>query len=294
MLRVIVIGCGRVGTTLAMTLLSLEHDVLCGLTPRPDSPSAGQFRISTGRDVFELTTGEAIRQAEHADAIFITTPDRAVTETAQTLCDSGMVHTGQMVIHTSGSLGSDALCAVKEYGAMTLSLHPLQTIATATAGKAVLDGIYCTLEGDAAAVEVGINLVRSWGGIPLEISPALRPQYHAAAVLASNAVVALAAVAAEVSGLTEGLAALLPLMRGAVNNLETLGLPAALTGPIERGDLRTVQAHVKALEYNPTAKSVYAALGSATANLAVAKGTLSPAQRQQFTDLFSDKVNKES
>ncbi|QSO47011.1 Rossmann-like and DUF2520 domain-containing protein [Alicyclobacillus mengziensis] len=294
MLRVIFVGCGRVGTTLAMTLVTLGHDVLCGLTPRPNSPSAGQFKRATGTDVFLLTSDEAIRQTEHADVIFITTPDKAVTETAQTLCDLGMVHAGQTVIHTSGSLGSDALFPVKAQDALTLSLHPLQTIASATAGRATLDGIYCTLEGDPSALEIGMSLVYSWGGIPVEISPSLRPQYHAAAVLASNAVVALAAVASELSGIPQGLSALLPLMKGAVRNLETLGLPSALTGPIERGDLATVQAHVKALEHNPTAKSVYTALGRATADVAVAKGTLSPAMRQKFTDLFSDTVNKES
>ena len=113
------------------------------------------------------------------------------------------------------------------------------------------------------------------------------PAYHAAAALASNALVALASVAAQVSGLSDGLKALLPLLYGAVDNLDRLGLPAALTGPIERGDISTVEAHLQALQHNPTALSVYAALGKATADVARSKESLSQQQWEYFQQLFT-------
>ncbi|WP_054971085.1 Rossmann-like and DUF2520 domain-containing protein [Alicyclobacillus ferrooxydans] len=292
MQQVVVIGCGRVGTTMALALMSAGYDVTAGLARQSDSPSALQFAGATGVGVFHLKSEEAIFRGRSADVIFITTPDKAVTETAQTLVEQDMVHEGQVVIHTSGALTSDALAPVRSKGATALSLHPLQTIAAATVGQSILKGAYCTLEGDPSAVEVGNTLVRVWGGIPAIIDASLRPRYHAAAVLASNAVVALAAVAAQLSGLPDGLQALLPLLKGAVKNLETLGLPNALTGPVERGDVLTVQAHMAALQHNPTAQLVYAAMGKATADLAQEKGTLSHPMWQSFTALFMDQARE--
>lgn len=288
MLRVAFIGCGRVGTTLALTLMSQGHRVMCGLSVRPHSVSAATFARLTELPVHYLNSEAAVHEARSADVIFVTTPDKAVTEIAQTLLDRDMVHAGQIVVHTSGAKSSDVLAPVQSTGAKVLCLHPLQTIASATVGPAVLAGVYCTLEGHPQAVELGKEWVRSWNGTPVVIDASIRPQYHAAAVLASNAIVALAAVATDICGIDEGLNALLPLIKGAVHNLETMGLPGALTGPIERGDIQTVQAHLNALESNPTARSVYAALGRATADLALRKGTLSTAMRQSFISLFDE------
>jgi predicted short-subunit dehydrogenase-like oxidoreductase (DUF2520 family) len=283
MRRFVVIGPGRMGTALALAIQACGYEVTaaCGNTA---SESSRLFRTATGCPVLDWTALSPYLDA--ADAVLVTVPDKAVTPVAQTLADSGWCGANKVVIHTAGALPSSALNPVLTTGALRLSLHPLQTMADPTSGPALLRGAYCTLEGDPDAVALGTTLVQAWGGIPAPIRPEQRPAYHAAAVLASNAVVALAAVAAEVSGLDDGLHALLPLMHGAVQNLARLGLPEALTGPVDRGDVSTVESHLHALQHNPTALSVYAALGIATANVARDKGSLPHAEWVRFTQLF--------
>jgi predicted short-subunit dehydrogenase-like oxidoreductase (DUF2520 family) len=182
---------------------------------------------------------------------------------------------GQIVAHTAGSLSSEALDPLPSIGVHTLSLHPLQTVAAPADGPVLMKGITFTLEGDAQAAAQVSEWVRAFGGHPVTLSRELRPQYHAAAVLASNALIALASAATQVCGLENGLEALLPLMKGAMANLERLGLPDALTGPIERGDVGTVQKHLHALEKYGTVQRVYCALGLITADVALQKGSIS-------------------
>src|SRR5690606_24287151 len=102
-----------------------------------------------------------------------------------------------------------------------------------------------------------------------------RPNYHAAAVFASNYLVTLAATAVRILreiGVPEedALPALIPLMRGTLDNLEDLGLASALTGPIARGDLDTVRTHLARL--SPDDRALYCALGRETLQLALAAG----------------------
>ena len=280
-----VIGPGRVGTALTLALQNAGYSVLA---------AHGSSQTRTGNHQrFESLTGVPVLNWEtftdrlqQADVVVVSVPDKAVTSVAQTLGNTGDLCAGKIVVHTAGALGSDALAAVQAAGSFVLGLHPLQTVADPAAGVALLRGAYCTLEGDSAAVAQANQWIADWGGIAVTIEAKDRPRYHAAAVLASNAVVALAAVAVRLSGLEAGVEAFLPLLQGAVQNLRNLGVPDALTGPVDRGDFRTVESHLQALKNNPTELSVYAALGIATADVAFAKGSLSPLQRDQFVELF--------
>jgi predicted short-subunit dehydrogenase-like oxidoreductase (DUF2520 family) len=282
--RFVIVGPGRMGTALSLALKASGHEVLAAVHPSPSGESSRRYQELTDVPVVAWEGAEAFVRA--ADVVLITVPDKAVTRVAQTLAEKQWLDADKVVVQTAGSLSSEALSPVRQSGAGRLTLHPLQTIADPAAGPQLLRGVYCTLDGDDKSVALGSNWVRAWGGIPICIRPEQRPAYHAAAVLASNAVVALASVAAELSGIPDGLSALLPLLRGAVANLERLGLPAALTGPIERGDMPTVEAHLSALHNNPTALHVYAALGKATADVARSKGSISPLQWENFQQMF--------
>src|SRR5690606_24577447 len=121
------------------------------------------------------------------------------------------------------------------------------------------------------------------------IPPGLRPLYHAAAVFPSNHIVTLAAVTARLLGQARvpeenAPAAALPLLRGAVDNLEHLGFAAALTGPIVRGDVDTVRLHLGRL--SPPDRSLYSALGRETLRLARLAG-LDPARAAELESLLS-------
>ncbi|GMA51115.1 hypothetical protein GCM10025857_24720 [Alicyclobacillus contaminans] len=281
-----VLGPGKMGTALTLALMELGHTAIAACARTGGTPASQRFMEATGVPVVPLEAfSDAVRRAE---MILLTVPDKAVTPMAQTLADTGWIRGGQLVVHTAGSLSANALGPVMSLGAAALCMHPLQTIARPELGAALFRGIHFTLDGHPNAVAMASDWIHAWGGTPLPMDPEQRPAYHAAAVLASNALVALAAVAAEVSGLPDGLRALLPLLRGAVDNLSALGLPDALTGPIERGDTATIEAHLRALQNNPTALSVYAALGKATADVAFSKGSLTPTARETLRHRFEN------
>src|SRR5690606_38424403 len=113
------------------------------------------------------------------------------------------------------------------------------------------------------------------GGYTVLVPPAMRPLYHAAAVLASNGLVAVLSAAVRVFdevGIPEGEAvqALLPLVRGTLDNLENLGVRGALTGPVGRGDVDTVRLHLARLSGQD--RALYCALGMELLRLSRAAG----------------------
>lgn len=286
MKNIVIVGPGRMGTALALALQTAGCRVLAAYSRDRTAASAQRFEQLTGAPVY--TFHDTLQPLKDADMVFVTVPDKAVTVTAQTLVDTGRLNDRMVIVHTAGALPSEALRPVVQAGCARLSLHPLQTIADPATAVQNLHGAYCTLEGDNRAVQVGAELVRAWGGIPVIIQPEQRPQYHAAAVLASNALIALVAVAADLLAIPESLQALLPLLRGSIANLERNGLPQALTGPVERGDVSTIRAHLQALQSNPTASQVYRVLGQVTTDLAREKGSLSTEQWQALQRLFRD------
>lgn len=284
---IVVIGPGRMGTALALCFEQGGHRILGGVSRphRNESPESARFMDLVGAPVVEMDKSRHL--LEQANVILITVPDKAVTSIAQTLFDEGLLRAGQTVVHTAGALSSEVLVPVTEAGAYKLCMHPLQAVANPQTGSRLFKGTTFTLEGDREAVERAIEWVHSFGGVPVCLDAEARPRYHAAAVLASNAIVALAHVASQLANLPTGVAALLPLIKGAIANIESLGLEQALTGPIERGDISTVMKHLEALRHNPTTMSVYLALGRATADLAFKKGSLTDQQRAAFEQLFA-------
>ena len=139
---------------------------------------------------------------------------------------------------------------------------------------------YCTIEGDESALPIVRQMVKALGGILLEITAEKKTLYHAAAVAASNylvSVIHLALALNKAAGLPGDISfnALLPLIKGTLNNIGARGMPDALTGPISRGDVETVAAHLQAIEKDaPGLLPLYRCLGLYTVDLAKAKGTL--------------------
>ena len=124
------------------------------------------------------------------------------------------------------------------------------------------------------------QMVKDLGGILLEITAQKKALYHAAAVAASNYLVTLIHLALELNeaaGLPGHISfkALLPLIRGTLSNIGAKGIPGALTGPIARGDVATVSAHLQAIEKDaPELLLLYRSLGLYTVELAKAKKTI--------------------
>ena len=271
MRSVVIIGPGKVGQALAALLPRVGYDV------------RGLF----GRAA-DLATAAA------AEVVFITTPDRAIAGVAEAVAGRGGFRPGQVVAHTSGALSSEVLAPARQSGAATLSMHPLQTFASVETAVRVLPGSTFVLEGDPEGLSVGREVAQRLGGRAWEISPAAKSVYHAAACIASNYLVTLVDAAVrlwERTGLPreEAIPALLPLLRGTVDSVAAVGVPGALTGPVERGELEVLRGHLQGIAQQvPELLELYANLGEYTAQVAHEKGRLGDGQVQEVRSLMKE------
>jgi predicted short-subunit dehydrogenase-like oxidoreductase (DUF2520 family) len=207
-----------------------------------------------------------------ADRILICVPDDAIEDVAATLAASP--HPVRAALHTCGSRGPEALAALADRGASCATLHPLQTIATPDQGVADLPGSSFGITGSNGALDWALEIVRLLDGRALTIASECRPLYHAAAVMASNYIVTMIDAAVLLMGLAgvppePAQQALGPLICASANNALAIGPVQALTGPIERGDERTVAAHLRALDNLPeTVRQLYRHAGLHTIEVA--------------------------
>ena len=161
-------------------------------------------------------------------------------------------------------------------------MHPLQTFPTVRAALDRVAGTYFFCEGDARALDLAQRLAQAVGGIPRRLASGAKMLYHASAVLASNAMVALVDAALETgrqAGMDprEALEALAPLMRATLENIIALGPGKALTGPAVRGDLATVAGHLEALGgRDGRIETIYRVLSGQMVGLALRSGRLAP------------------
>jgi predicted short-subunit dehydrogenase-like oxidoreductase (DUF2520 family) len=273
-IRIGFIGAGVVGATLARALQRAGYTVT----------AVASRSFSSAQRLADAVPGcrayaDAQSVADASDVVFITTGDQAIVEVGGSL----RWRPGQTVAHTSGVATSEELSAAKQAGAYVASFHPLQTFAEPEQALANLPGTTFAIEGELLAVERLKLIAESLGGHWIVLRAEDKALYHVAAVMVSNYTVALVSAATDLwrtFGVRQDVAleALLPLLKGTVDNIETQGLPDALTGPVARGDIATVQAHLDALEErSPTLVSVYRQLALQTIPVARAKGSLTTA-----------------
>ncbi len=184
------------------------------------------------------------------ELVLICVPDRAIAEVA---CE---LPPGPWVGHVSGATPLRAL----DPHVMRFGMHPLQTF-TRRRGPEQLDGAHAAVSGESEeAVAAGLWLARTLGLQPFVLDDNLRAAYHAGAAIASNYLVTLRRAA---GSLLESAGAppeaLDPLM------LRTIENDFELTGPIERGDLETVERHLEAIRAEkPELEDMYRALADLT------------------------------
>jgi predicted short-subunit dehydrogenase-like oxidoreductase (DUF2520 family) len=248
------------------------------------------------------TGGQAFRNPREAvakaDSILITVPDDAIFPACNEIARAELVR-GKFVFHMSGAGGLDLLDAAKKAGAITASIHPLQSFSSIDNAIQNIPGSFFGITADKKAKTQAGIIVRDLRGIPIFISPDQKPLYHAAACIASNYLVSLFNVVEsiyEAIGISKKNArkAYLPLIYGTLKNIETSGCVDALTGPIARGDLGTIGKHIAAIKKTqPQYSSLYSTLGLVTLNIAQKKGTLSSKQVKIINDLLKGTVDHE-
>ncbi len=278
-----IIGAGKVGASLGWTLKEKGY-ALSGIYNR-----TGTSAQRAARFLNTTSYNSPLEVALNSSLVIISTPDRAIEEVCQEVASQGGFYRGQIVFHTSGAHSSHILHRAAEKGASTMSLHPLQTFPSVEAGVQNIPASYFTMEGEETALEVGRKLVKDMGGLPLTIATEMKEVYHAAACVVCNYFVTLVDVGLdmmEASGISrsDALKAVMPLVEGTLSNIKKIGVPAALTGPIDRGDSLTVASHVQKMRQKmPRALSLYQKLGEHTAAVAEKKGTLT---REEVSDII--------
>lgn len=267
MSEILIVGPGKVGLALGYALVradAVDGITVCGRRPEP--PAHPLFAEGSARYVFGL-----MRPSPGTEAVFLAVPDTVVPEIGHALAAQGAAPDGCAAFHLSGALSTEVMAPLHQQGYAVGSFHPLQAIAHAVTGADRIPGSYVAVTGSPVAVGVARRLAMALGSPILTVPEARRPLYHAAAVMASNFLPPLFDAACrllERAGIPydEALPALIPLVRGALSNIEQLGVEGAITGPIPRGDLDTVDLHLRALD--PHDRQLYALLGRELARLA--------------------------
>jgi predicted short-subunit dehydrogenase-like oxidoreductase (DUF2520 family) len=221
-----VVGPGRAGTAFARAVASLPGWWV-------EAP------LHRGDDL--------ARAAEGVDLLVLATPDAVVAEVARSVRPVATT----VVAHLAGSLGLGVLAP----HARRASIHPLRSIPD---GGVDLRGAWFAVAGD----PIVADLVDALDGRRVEVDDAHRAAYHAAACIASNHLVALLGQVERVaSAAGVPLEAYLDLVRQTVENVAALGPAAALTGPVRRGDVGTVERHLAGID--PSERPAYEAMANA-------------------------------
>ncbi|RME85822.1 MAG: DUF2520 domain-containing protein [Caldilineae bacterium] len=283
-LRIGVIGAGRVGGAMCLAAHAAGYPVV-SIYSRTTERARALCRATgaaLAADIAAVATG--------ASFILIAVPDDAIA--AVDAAGKDAWQPGSLVVHHSGVHPASVLEHAAAAGACTATLHPLQAVPSAEAGVELFKGSYFGISGHPRCLPVLESFVRGLGGHPLRIDDEAKPLYHAAAVFASNYLVACFAQAVRLLvelGISEeeAAAALLPLARGAVNNLAHPGLPDALTGPLTRGDVGTVRQHLQQLAEYPQTDSLYRQLALAALPIVAEQGRLPAARLEALRRLLA-------
>jgi predicted short-subunit dehydrogenase-like oxidoreductase (DUF2520 family) len=207
------------------------------------------------------------------------------------LVGAGAVREGQIVCHTSGRHGLAVLAAASRIGARPIAMHPAMTFTGTERDLDRLAGCVFGMTAGDAERKYAEGLVADLHGVPLWVPESKRTLYHAGLAHGANHLVTLVSQAMELlaaSGAEDPAATLRPLLSAALDNALEQG-DAALTGPIVRGDVRTVQAHLHDIaESAPATVPSYVAMAKATADRAMLDGRLLPIRAARIVSLLDE------
>lgn len=263
-----IIGLGQVGTALMRALIEKGYNIKSVFNRTQISPSLqkeiGGVEFHVGLPKGETTVGEII---------FLAISDDAIKKIALGLATNLNSFYGKTVVHCSGTYSSQALLNLKQKGAQVASFHPMKAITRSTR---TFDGTWFDMDGDEVALVQLETIAQDLGAKTFRVEPEAKPLLHASAVVASNYLVVLADMVSKMAkqaGIDEDTAmkAITPLMDNTLQNIRQMGVTDALTGPIARGDVNTVNEHLKTLESIPEILSLYKKLGNEAVQIAEQK-----------------------
>jgi predicted short-subunit dehydrogenase-like oxidoreductase (DUF2520 family) len=268
-----IVGAGAVGTALGVALTR-------GGWPIHAVASRDPARRERFRSLVDVSRAFADPEPmlDEVELIILAIPDDAIAGVAGSL----RMYSGQAMIHTSGALGAEVLAPAMAAGTQIGAFHPLVAFADTERAVAALHGATVAIEGDDELAGMLADMAEAVGATAVRLAPGSKAAYHAAAVLAAGGFVALLDAIAElgrVAGLDEAgsLAIYGPLIEGTLGNARALGIRAALTGPMTRGDVGTLMAHLATLRLHaPGVVDLYVAAARREVELAAGRGALAP------------------
>jgi predicted short-subunit dehydrogenase-like oxidoreductase (DUF2520 family) len=283
------IGAGTVGTALAIRLSERGYRVVA-VASRSQTSAEKLAQAITGCHAAD--NNQAV--ADSADLVFITTPDDAIATVVSTV----NWHSGQSVVHCSGADSVDTLEPARKQGASVGAIHPLQTFASVEQAINNISGSTFALEAQEPLLSILKEIATTLDGTWIELTAGDKVLYHAAAVIACNYLVTLVKLATDLWQTFDvpperATQALLPLLRGTIANIERVGIPKCLTGPIARGDTGTIGKHIDAMQKAaPDLLPTYLDLGRQTIPIALAKGRIDQHQAEELQKLLKNSTEE--
>ncbi len=278
-----IVGAGRVGTALGVALHRAGWPVVA--VASRDAASISRFLALVPGSRASASPEELAGQV---GLVLVAVPDDVIGDVARGI----RLRAGGAMAHTSGVLPASILASARTPGSSIASFHPLVPFADLEPAIAAMRDASFAIEGDAPLVAVLSDMAALLGGRPVVIPSAGKAAYHAAAVLAAGGFVALLDAIAELGhaiGMDEqtALEVYTPLVRAGLTNMTSLGIAASLTGPVVRGDVRTIELHLAAMEQlAPGVGDLYRAAVRRQVAIALARADLDERQAAQIRDLL--------
>lgn len=285
-----IIGAGRVGTALGVALVRAGYE-LVGVSTRSAASRGRVADLLPDTPVLDQAT-----LAKSSGILLLTVTDDAIEPVTRTLAAEGHLRPGQYVLHASGAHGLAVLRAAADVGAVPLAVHPAMTFPGLATDADRLPGLPYAITSPPSDRPRAEELVQDLGGVPVWVPDERRTLYHAALVLAANSLISLVAAGMEAladAGVGDPKLVLAPLVRASLENALRLG-DHALTGPVRRADVGTLDRHLSALrEQSPDLVLTYIQAGLVTARRAKRAALNDAAQLDRIIDLLAGQATGE-
>lgn len=284
-----IIGAGRLGTNLGYALLQKGHRITALSDKNLSSAQQSHQFFGQGK-----VTDDNRIAARFGQWVILTVPDDEIEAVAEELADSSLEWQDRFVFHCSGLHTSESLKSLEMKGALAASLHPVQSFPQKKPDPGAFKDIFFGLEGKQKALNLAIGITRQLGGKFFIIDAPDKPLYHIACSMASNFLATLLDTATEVLsqiGLSKSTASqvLFPLVQGTLQNVNKFNAGTALTGPVTRGDEKTIAKHLEALQKYPELRNLYAIIAYRSLQIAKREKNLTDEKIKILEALLGDK-----
>ncbi len=267
--RIAIVGAGNLGTALAVSLMHAGYQIE-GIVARKSAKSSVRAK-KLAQEIHAPLLFDL--EGIGANLVWFCVPDSEIAHAAASVA-AGFRAKGRIALHSSGALTSDELNPLRKKGAAVASVHPLMTFVRGS--RPPLAGVSFAIEGDPKAIRIARQVVVDLGGNPYSIRKKDKAAYHAWGAFASPLFTSLLATSEEVAAIAgvdrkSARKRMMPILLQTLVNYAAFGPAGAFSGPIARGDVETVERHLRVLRRVPSAQRTYIALAHAALRCLPAK-----------------------